>query len=878
MGWNRLSSLRVRLIAICFLVVVPAFGVTYFTFKHERKHMLGELKTNAVRNANLVAADENRKIEEARNFLVTLSRSPAVRSPESRSCSDAMAELLKRYPQYRNIGIADPAGNVVCSAVPPPGPVNVSDREYFRRAMETREFSVCVYQVGRISNRPGIMTAYKLPDANDRLRGVVFAALDTEEFGQIGRDAGESLPNGAALTKIDASGAILGRYPTEAGLVGKAFPDMDAVRPLLAKGGGLAAGKSGGGTPFLFAVAKVPNTLIGRDVFAVVGIPESVIFAELDTHTRRDMAVLGSGIAAALFLVWLSSGYFVVRPVQALLRATHRVAEEDAEIRIGPPYDKGELGELAKGFDRMTAAIVGRRAERERAREALMLSENNYRSIVRNSPLGIYRVTPGGKFLMVNPALVEMLGYESEGELLNANMDRDIYVKADERQGILKKYAGRNQASSLVLKLDWNRKDGAILHVRASGTAVRDENGAIDYYEVFVEDETERQALERKFLHSQRMEAVGRLAGGVAHDFNNLLSVILGYGEILLDRSKNDSDERSKLEEIKRSAGRAADLTRQLLAFSRKQVFELKVVDLNDVVTDARKMFQRLIGEDIELTLNLSSDIGFVKIDPGQFEQVIMNLVVNARDAMPRGGKLAIETHRAEFAEPQAYLNGEVNMPPGSYVRVSVTDTGCGMDEETLKRIFDPFFTTKEAGKGTGLGLSTSYGIVKQSGGFIWASSRPGKGTSIRIFLPRIEEKTDAAAIRAAAAPPARGSETILVAEDDAAVRNVIREFLESYGYKVLTAGSPFEALRVAGAHNGLIQLLVTDVVMPGESGVQLADRITRAWPQEKVLFISGYSADAISVHGVLKEGIFFLPKPFTKEVLAKKVREVLDS
>jgi PAS domain S-box-containing protein len=471
-----------------------------------------------------------------------------------------------------------------------------------------------------------------------------------------------------------------------------------------------------------------------------------------------------------------------------------------------------------------------------------------------------------------------MLGYGSEEELLEKNLDMDIYLKPEERRNILEKSADRDQTSSLVVKLDWKRKNGEILHVRASGTAVREEDGSVAYYEVFVEDETERRALETQFLHAQRMEAVGRLAGGIAHDFNNLLSVILGYGEILIGRTGADGDTRAKLEEIKRAAERAAGLTRQLLAFSRKQVFELKVLDLNDVIVNARKMFQRLIGENIELTMNLSSGAGKVKIDPGQFEQVIMNLVVNSRDAMPQGGKLAIDTQRADLSEPRVYLDGEVTMPPGSYVQVSVTDSGCGMDEHTLKRIFDPFFTTKEAGKGTGLGLSTSYGIVKQSGGYIWAHSRQGKGTTFNVFLPRVEEKMDGASDSAAAEPPARGNETILVAEDDSSVREVIRDFLESYGYRVLTAASPFEALQIAGTNNGAINLLITDVIMPGESGVKLAERITRAWPEEKVLFISGYPADEISVHGVLKEGIFFLPKPFSKEVLAKKVREVLDS
>jgi CheY-like chemotaxis protein len=380
---------------------------------------------------------------------------------------------------------------------------------------------------------------------------------------------------------------------------------------------------------------------------------------------------------------------------------------------------------------------------------------------------------------------------------------------------------------------------------------VRNADGSPAYYEVFVEDETERRALEMQFLHSQRLEAVGRLEG--------------------------ENEFRSKLEEIRKAAKRAAELTRQLLAFSRKQVLELKVVNLNDVIFHAKNMLQRLIGEDIELLLNLSLDSGRVRIDPGQLEQVIMNLVVNARDAMPRGGKLVIETHRVDFNEPQIRLHGETTMPMGSYAMVAVTDTGIGMDEETLGIIFEPFFTTKEKGKGTGLGLSTAYGIVKQSGGFIWAYSETGIGTTFKIYLPRIEGEAERAPDRPTAPPP-RGSETVLVVEDDAPIRNLLREFLESYGYRVLEAAGPAEALQIAGAHHGPIHLLVTDVIMPGESGVHLAERLIRTRPEVNVLYISGYSNDAISVHGVLKEGTFFLSKPFTRDMLANKVREVLEA
>ncbi|PWB65138.1 MAG: hypothetical protein C3F14_05865, partial [Deltaproteobacteria bacterium] len=875
MKWFRFSSLRVRLLLICFLVFVPAFGMIFYVFSQEHQRELKELKSDAVRNASYVAIDEERRIEETRNLLVLLARSPVVQAPETKACSDLAADLLRHIPRYRNFGVIDPAGDVVCSALPPAGRINVSERDYFRRAMETQDFAGGSFQVGKITRRPGINFAYPVKDGKDRLRGAVFVAMDIEEFSRIGKEIGESLPPGATLTKIDAEGIVLGRNPRDEGLTGKPFPDMTLVEPLLSKGGGMAAGTGKTGEAIVFAVAKVPYSMMGKEIFVVMSVPEGVAFAEIHHAYSRYLYLLAVCIALALCLVWFGSAYFIQRPLAAIFRATDKVAGGDAGVRLGPPYDKGELGDLARGFDRMTESIAARGAEREQAREALLRSEEKYRSIIRNSPLGIYRTTPEGRFLMVNPALVRMLGYDSEEDLLRVRLDTDVFRHPGERRRILDTYVDRESSGVLVINVDWKRKDGKILHVRASGTAVRNADGSPAYYEVFVEDETERRALETQFLHSQRLEAVGRLAGGIAHDFNNLLSVILGYCEILAGRLEGDGESRSKLEEIGKAAARAADLTRQLLAFSRKQVLNPKVVILNDVIENAKNMFQRLIGEDIELQLNLSPDSGRVRIDPGQLEQVIMNLVINARDAMPGGGKLVIETRKIDFSEPQHRLHGEVDMAAGSYALVALTDSGCGMDEATMRNIFEPFFTTKEAGKGTGLGLSTVYGIVKQSGGYVWPYSEPGVGTTMKIYLPRIEGMAESAPERTAALPE-RGSETVLVVEDDASIRDLIRQFLEGFGYRILTAGGSAEAYRIAAAHPGPIHLLVTDVIMPGESGTRLAEHLVRTRPELKVLYISGYSDDAISVHGVLKAGTYFLSKPFSKDMLANKVREVL--
>ena len=383
---------------------------------------------------------------------------------------------------------------------------------------------------------------------------------------------------------------------------------------------------------------------------------------------------------------------------------------------------------------------------------------------------------------------------------------------------------------------------------------------------------------ERQLVQSQKLEAVGRLAGGISHDFNNLLTVILGYSEIMA-RQLNEGDPlRRNLEEIIRASERAAALTRQLLAFSRKQVMQPKVFDVNTVVTDLEKMLRRMIGEDIELRVSLQEDLGNIKADPVQLEQVIMNLAVNARDAMPKGGKLSIETTNVHLDE--SYARDHVSVEPGHYVMLAISDTGCGMNAEIRQRIFEPFFTTKAPGKGTGLGLSMVYGIVKQSGGNIWVYSEEGRGTTFKIYFPRVTETAEEYKRVPATIEAPRGSETILLVEDSDWVRKLARQILERAGYRVLEASSADAAIRISEAgHNGTkIDLLLTDVVMPGMSGNDMSKQLLAKRPDLPVLYMSGYTDDAIVQHGVLEPGINFIQKPFSPDALALKVREVLDA
>ena len=374
---------------------------------------------------------------------------------------------------------------------------------------------------------------------------------------------------------------------------------------------------------------------------------------------------------------------------------------------------------------------------------------------------------------------------------------------------------------------------------------------------------------------TQKMEAVGRLAGGIAHDFNNLLTAILGSVDFLRRALGPEHPEHAETEEIQKAAVRAADLTRQLLAFSRQQVLAPKVLELDALVTNLEKMLRRLIGEDVELRFAPKAARAAVRADPGQLEQVIVNLVVNARDAMPRGGKLTIETATVDLDATYAWEHGTVE--PGRYVMLAVTDTGVGIDRAARARLFEPFFTTKEFGKGTGLGLATVYGIVKQSGGYIWVYSEPGQGATFKVYLPRVEPGGEPLAARPSPARALGGTETILLAEDEAAVRNLARRVLEKHGYKLLLAATGRDGVQLATQHAGPIDLLVTDVVMPEMGGRELAQRLAALQPGLKVLYLSGYTDDMIVRHGVLEAGVAFLQKPFTPDTLLRKIREVLD-
>ncbi|HEY2546989.1 MAG TPA: PAS domain S-box protein [Candidatus Acidoferrum sp.] len=527
---------------------------------------------------------------------------------------------------------------------------------------------------------------------------------------------------------------------------------------------------------------------------------------------------------------------------------------------------------LTQGAESYMLSISRDITERKRVESELQRSEDRFASLVQDAPYGIYRVTLEGQLLQVNPALVRMLGYDSEVELLKRNVQTDIYAEPESRKQLIGDWWQSQDFKDV--EAQWKRKNGDRITVRLSGRPVERPQGEPSYFEVFAEDITERRSLERQLFQSQKMEAIGRLAGGIAHDFNNLLGVILGQTELLQAESGFAPSLHRRAEAIDESARRASELTKQLLAFSRQQVIQPRVIDTNVVVRDLEKLLKRLIGEDVQLTLRLQPNAGNIKIDPSQLEQILMNLTVNARDAMPGGGKLILETAFVELDE--AYARQHLGAKAGDFVMLAVSDTGTGMDSQTMARIFEPFFTTKEDGRGTGLGLSTVYGIVKQNNGYIMTYSEPGQGTTFRVYFPCVRQSPDLRGQKSDRAEVARGSETILLVEDEKSLRELARELLEANGYRVMEAENGEKAIQLVENSQTPIHLLLTDVVMPGMTGKQLATRLLELRPELHILYMSGYTDDVINNRGVLTADTLLLPKPFTRAILLRRVREAL--
>ncbi len=626
------------------------------------------------------------------------------------------------------------------------------------------------------------------------------------------------------------------------------------------------------GTGGVFATARAVR---GAPWTVVVEFPGKVVFAPARLFLRGQVLKVGAVLLVGLLAAWGLSGTITPR-LRRLTGAAEAVAAGDysRQVRV---ERRDELGRLAEAFNVMSQHVRESQQRLEAQVRELQATRSRLEQLVSASDAMIYASRVAGDVTVleyVSENISRLTGYEVPEALRpdwwNAN------VHPEDRERIRGELADQFGGGQFTIEYRFRHRDGSYRWILDEGRVRHDATGhAVEVIGAWI-DVTERKQLETQLRQAQKMEAIGQLAGGVAHDFNNVLTAIAGNAELLQEGIPAGDPKRENIEEIRSAAGRAESLTRQLLAFSRQQVMQPRVLEPNRVMAGMEKMLRRLIGEDINLVCVFPADVGRVVADPSQIEQVILNLAVNARDAMPTGGKLTIETGNAEF--DAAYARAHTPAVPGRFVMLAVSDSGAGMSPEVKARVFEPFFTTKAPGKGTGLGLATVYGIVKQSGGFIWVYSEPGEGTTFKIYLPRAGDDQ-----RPAAVPPAQqevrgGDEVILLVEDEAPVRRVALHALQRYGYTVLEAALPSVALTICRDHPGRIDLVVTDVVMPGMSGPDLAQQLLAMRPGLKVLLSSGYPGEAIAHRGELLAGLAFLPKPFTPVSLARKVREVLDA
>lgn len=854
-----LRTLRSYLLALVLVAVVPGLAIIAYAAAAQRALMAAQAREGAQVVARLVAEQNQRAVDAARGLLVGLSRLQSVLDRDGPACSRRVAPLLSRLPIYANMGAVAPSGEMFCSAAPPRGRVNLADRPWVRGALASGDFAVGGYQVSRVLGTEVIAFGYPVVgDAGD-LRAVAYASLDLRTL----QRQLEALPvaPAAEVAVLDRDGVILTARPDGEARRGRPYPAavVEAVR----RASGVLDQRGPDGVERVYALAEVRVTGGQPDLVVVAGLPTAAVYRPVNLVFSRTLLAFGAASLVALLLAGIMGERLLVRRLRALGESAGRIAGGDLSARSGSGGGPEELRHLARAFDEMAGSLEA-------------VTRQN-RLILDSAGEGIFGIDRRGRITFVNPAACRLLGRPA-GELLG-QVSHDLFHsrRADGRSHpveecpILATLAtgATNRAEDDVFL----RPDGTAVSVEYVAAPLLD-RGVIAGAVVTFRDVGEQRRLEERLQQAQKMEAVGQLAGGVAHDFNNHLTAILSFAGFAEAALPEGHAVRPDLAELRQAAERAAQLTRQLLAFSRRQVLQPRVIDLGEVVRGLENMLRRVLGEQVALCAQVSPGAGCVRADAGQMEQVIINLCVNGRDAMPEGGTLTIAVSEPDPGDPG--LRAEL-MLEGPLVMLSVSDTGTGMDPETQLRAFEPFFTTKPVGAGTGLGLSTVYGIVIQSGGAIRVLSAPGRGSEFRIYLPRVEERAEAP--EPGPAPgPVRGSETVLLVEDEDVVRALVRRTLAGAGYRVLEASGPGEALEVASRHAGHIDLLLTDVTLPESNGVALWRQVAAQRPGLRVLFVSGHAGRHLEAARLGAGESAFLAKPFTPEALLRSVRGALDA
>jgi len=773
-------------------------------------------------------------------------------------CRALLAPAPRILRAYSNLFVVDPDGVVRCSALPPdttrPGWTSVAGTRWFVRARNGYTVPPTPLRPAPVTGEPTSIVARPLRDREGRIIGVLGASLDRRAILSLLDPA--LRPDGAVVTIFDPEVTVVARSSGHARWAGANLQGVPLDVREVSRGRRITRDRSLDGERRIFATVDLAG--LGWKVSA--GLPESdVLLAARADATRRVAVFLALLLAGGLLALGLY--HQVARSLRFLVERTQAAARGE-QVPL-PPSSPLEVIEVGKQFNRALRAV-------SRARSAEVEARRRYQALLEHAVFGILVVDRDGIVREANPAAAEMLGCGEPSSLIGRDL-RDFYVEPEEVGPVLE-LDGIDPMRDV--EASWTRTGGEPITVRLAGAAIR--YAGEDAVELIVEDISEQKALEMQYRQTQKMEAVGKLAGGIAHDFNNLLTVILAQAQFLLMDLSEGTDAYASAVDVRDAAQRAARLTQQLLGFTRNDESEPQVLDIHQVVTGLDKMLRRVIGEDIELVTEIAANQHHVRADQVQLEQVLMNLVINARDAMPNGGRIVVEAHNAVVSPLDRH---QLGIPAGGYVRLVVRDTGQGMDELTRSRIFEPFFTTKDKGSGTGLGLAVVNSIVTQAGGQILVDSAPGRGTTFEILLPQARpDQESAVAPGEERSDEAGGTETVLVVEDEDPVRIVLRRVLERAGYRVLTAADGEEAKIIAQRFDGHIDLLITDMMMPGIKGNELAQWMARSSPETRTLIISGYSESPDLQTWVSGDPSIFLAKPFTPHALLMRVRERLAS
>lgn len=862
--------IRTKLLLIILIAGLPVILTVCFLLYAKYREDYREAERSIQVTAEAIASQHEAHIEGIHTLLITISQFPEVKQKDKEACTRLLQSILKQNSSSHNIGIADTEGNLIASGVN--AKFSIGDRKYFKDALRTKRFSVGEYTVSRAVAKPAIHFALPVLDEAGAVSVVIYATFDLNHFNGI-FDA-QKLPPNSALNITDHQGFVIHRYPSHP-TVKPGLKDRPDLRAYMTgpKGEGVFNEIGRDEVRRILAFKRLQlHSDEAPYMYIRVSIPEKEAMAGI----YRYLFLAGGLIVLASVLTLACSRYFagrfLVTPVERLAKVSQAAREGDLSARTGLAASSDEIGMLAQSFDSMAETLEMQLRERELAYAGLRASEKKFSVVFDKSPITMALTSyPEGVYFEVNHAFVDTFGF-SRDEVVGRST-RDLKVWADPLD--------RNRYLQLIQNEDYiygfetvvRIKDGSLLNVLFSGGIV-DINGS-EYVLNAIHDITEQKRLKEQLLQSQKMEAVGQLAGGVAHDFNNLLTPILGYSEMLWKELSAVGGNIERVERIIKAANKARDLTQQLLTFGRKQAMDMQTIDLNNVVTSFADILRRTIRESIAIKLNLITGSAVIRADRTQIEQIIMNLVVNAQDAITDKGVISIETSNVVLDDE--YVRNHHDAQPGRYVMLAVSDSGHGMDSETLNHIFEPFFSTKEVGKGTGLGLATVYGIVKQHEGHIWVYSEPDHGTVFKIYFPCIDSvipKDNEALEKAPHQEKASG--TILLVEDNETVRTMVHELLSDCGYAVIGTEDPLLALTLAD--DNMIDVLVTDVVMPGMNGPELHERLLKTHPGLKVLFMSGYTNNIVAQHVDLRVGANFIQKPFTVAAMIRKLEQIMST